>query len=222
MLKLDRVRRKRLIGFLGEPEIAADRAARIEGESVRIAQTYGFPPEFPLADCLIEALVTYFRKKQPREDSLSEHRSRMDSIYESGSLKDAMLLEIIDLTLCGGLKSVEEPNCSRTRNRLRKAVRATEAYYRTQIEERGRHKMGGAPIEEYKATLARTLAVIWFRGTGKLPASGHGKSGFRGAYMKFARDVCEIIPGIEISDRYLHNYMLKIRKDYLEPKHKGL
>lgn len=215
-----RIRRKQLVKLIGDSKSGEDLIARIDVGSARITSTYGFSIDYPLADMLIDALVTYLNRKQRPRDLISESRRRMDEIFKSGSLKNAGLRERIELTLSGDLKSVEEPKDPHSRHRLRKAIRTVRRRYRESLKERGRHKMGGRPPEEHKATLARTLPLIYFRGTGKRPAYGYKNSKFRGRYIRFAHDALAFM-GVVISDRYLVKYMLKMLP-HIDKHRKGL
>jgi len=199
-------------------ELHAEFIQAIKAKSPRLCETYGLCEDYDLADALIGVYHQYLRDKQrlPMARAIAGRERSIQKIYETGSLGQATSGAIVELKVFGRLKSLKEPEDKKSTNALRSAVRNVWKAREKRDAGVDKHKRGGRYPDQGVATVCRTLAFIYYRGTGKLPSSGHGKGGFRGRFMKFAVACLQLL-SIEIPLEQVEKYMLVVREHLRRP-----
>lgn len=184
---------------------AAPEIGKIRDEASSLAAMFRFKDDFDLADALIGVLYqfTLDSSRPPTGISLREHRIRMEQFYGTGSIDGAMPLDLVALAVCGRNVSDTTGDASEVRKLVRR--------WRHMNDRRPLHKRGGRYSDESRATACRSLAIIYFRGTGKLPTSGKTRGKYRGTYFRFARASLALL-GIYCNEDLIQKYMLFTRK----------
>lgn len=194
--------------------------AQIKRGAGTIQAEFRVDPEYDLADELIGAYGEFVRaKKRPSMSlQLGEDKKSLERVRRTGAIwdKDGTPIAtpgvVMDLTLRGGLESLDNPRTSRERGKLRATIRKSESLNTSSA--------GGNYPDWQKNRLARTLASIYYQGTGKLPASAQKNNRWRGAYMRFARS-CLALFGIELTNKRLSDQMLAMRNHLKKIKRAG-
>ena len=185
-------------------------------QSSTIKESFNIRQDYDLANELVGSLYCFLRTKSKYPDLKEEykqHKFRLAEIDRTKSFGGAGTREIIELVPYG-LKTIENP-----RSKLSSIIRSARNHRDQNTQGEGRYKHGGRYPDLAIQLLCRTLPVIYYRGTGKLPASGRRKSHVRGRYIEFARQCCEALR-IEVSDSRLNEYMLEVRDRLKKPHSK--
>ncbi len=172
---------------------------------------------FDLADRLIGIRKKYlWDLNQPTtKERMDQHRKNIDGAWKTGSPDKLSLYDILELEYNGSLQSLGEVSVRTSTRTLRQNIRTLRKRNKSTREEKGPLKQGGWHGNVPEMTVARGLAITYYSGTGKLPSSGHGKSGIRGTYIKFAKRACKLLQ-IKIPPRRLNTYMLWVRRELIK------
>lgn len=182
-----------------------------------IKAEFWIAPNYDLADELIGAYGDFIRAKQrpPITQQLQNDKKSLEQVHRKAAIWDengkpiATQGVVMELTLRGNLESLNNPQTTLERGRLRAAIRQSERV-------KPQHRGGNYP-DWPENRLARTLASIYYQGTGKLPASAQKNNKWRGIYMRFAKS-CLSLLGVELTDTRISDQMLAMRALFKKQK----